>query len=90
MSNSSGTAGMKAEVFFDRRQWRAAISQAEAALADDSNNPNAHANLSFWNMFLGHSEDGFAGDEAALRLNPRDPSLTWWQFYRCHLHTHLA
>jgi TolB-like protein/DNA-binding winged helix-turn-helix (wHTH) protein/Tfp pilus assembly protein PilF len=80
----------KAEVFFDRRQWRAAISQAEAALADDSNNPNAHANLSFWNMFLGHSEDGFAGVETALRLSPRDPSLTWWQFYMCHLHTHLA
>jgi adenylate cyclase len=80
----------KAEVFFDKRQWRAAISQAEAALADDPNNPNAHANLSFWNMFLGHSEDGFAGVETALRLSPRDPSVTWWQFYMCHLHTHLA
>ena len=80
----------KAEVFFNKRQWRAAISQAEAALADDPNNPNAHANLSFWNMFLGHSEDGFAGVETALRLSPRDPSLTWWQFFMCHLHTHLA
>jgi adenylate cyclase len=80
----------KAEVFFDKRQWRAAISQAEAALVDNPNNPNAHANLSFWNMFLGHSEDGFAGVETALRLSPRDPSMTWWQFYMCHLHTHLA
>ena len=51
---------------------------------------NAHANLSFWNMFLGHSEDGFAGVETALRLSPRDPSVTWWQFFMCHLHTHLA
>ena len=80
----------KAEVLSNKRQWRAAISQAEAALADNPNNPNAHANLSFWNMFLGHSEDGFAGVETALRLSPRDPSVTWWQFYMCHLHTHLA
>ena len=65
----------KAEVFFHKRQWRAAISQAEAALADDPNNADAHANLSFWNMFLGHSEDGFAGVETALRLSPRDPDV---------------
>jgi adenylate cyclase len=80
----------KAEVLVDKRQWRAAISQAEAALADNPNDPKAHANLSFWNMFLGHSEDGFAGVETALRLSPRDPNVTWWQFYMCHLHTHLA
>jgi adenylate cyclase len=80
----------KAEVLVNKRQWRAAISQAEAALADNPNDPKAHANLSFWNMFLGHSEDGFAGVETALRLSPRDPNVTWWQFYMCHLHTHLA
>ena len=51
----------KAKVLFSKRQWRAAISQAEAALADDPNNADAHANRSFWNVFLGHSEDGFAG-----------------------------
>ncbi|HEY1781168.1 MAG TPA: winged helix-turn-helix domain-containing protein [Roseiarcus sp.] len=80
----------KAQVFFARRQWKAAISQAEAALVDDPNNAFAHANLSFWNMFLGHSEDGFAGLETALRLSPRDPNVPWWQFNMCHLHTHLA
>ena len=80
----------KAHVFFAKRQWKAAISQTEAALADDPNNAAAHANLSFWNMFLGHSEDGFAGLETALRLSPRDPLVPWWQFYMCDLHTHLA
>ena len=80
----------KAQVFFNKRQWRAAISQAEAALADDPNYADAHANLSFWNVFLGHSEDGFAGLETALRLSPRDPNVSWWQFYMCHAHTHLA
>jgi adenylate cyclase len=80
----------KAHIFESKRQWKAAISQAEAALADDPNNAWAHANLSFWNMFLGHSEDGFTGVETALRLSPRDPGANWWQFYMCHLHTHLA
>jgi len=80
----------KSQVFFSKRQWKAAISQTEAALADDPNNASAHANLSFWNMFLGHSEDGFAGVETALRLSPRDPLVPWWQFNMCHLHTHLA
>jgi adenylate cyclase len=80
----------KAQVLGSKQQWKAAISQAEAALADDPNNPSAHAMLSFWNMFLGHSEDGFAGVETALRLSPRDPGVSWWQFFICHLHTHLA
>jgi adenylate cyclase len=80
----------KSQVFFSKRQWKAAISQTEAALADDPNNASAYANLNFWNMFLGHSEDGFAGLETALRLSPRDPLVPWWQFNMCHLHTHLA
>ena len=71
----------KAQVLGSKQQWKAAISQAEAALADDPNNPSAHAMLSFWNMFLGHSEDGFAGVETALRLSPRDPGVPWWQFF---------
>ena len=41
-------------------------------------------------MFVGRSEDGFTGVETALRLSPRDPFKPFWQFYMCHLHTHLA
>jgi adenylate cyclase len=59
--DDTGAHMAKAQVFFAKQQWKAAISQAEAALVDDPNNPSAHANLSFWNMFLGHSEDGFVG-----------------------------
>ena len=54
------------------------------------NNADAYAAASFFKMFLGHSEDGFAGVETALRLSPRDPSAHFWQFFMCHLHTHLA
>ena len=65
-------------------------TQAEAAIACDPNNASAHAIASFWKMFLGHSEDGFAGVETALRLSPRDPNVPWWQFYMCALHAQLA
>ncbi len=82
--------GAKANVFFAKHQWGPAIAQNEAALAEDRNNAVAHANEGFWKMFLGHSEEGFSGVETALRLSPRDPTVPWWQFFMCHLHTHLA
>ncbi len=41
-------------------------------------------------MFIGDSEDGFSGVEMALRLSPHDPSVPTWQYFICHLHTHLA
>ena len=25
-----------------------------------------------------------------LRLSPRDPAVTWWQYFICHFHSHLA
>ena len=30
------------------------------------------------------------GIETAFRLSPRDPHVPWWQYFMCHLHTHLA
>ena len=80
----------KANVFFAKRQWAQAISEAETAIAANPNNAEAHANPSFWKMFLGRSEDGFSGVETAFRLSPRDPAIPTWQFFMCHLHTHLA
>lgn len=41
-------------------------------------------------MYIGHSEDGFAGLETALRLSPRDPWVPLYQFWICHLHNNLA
>jgi len=88
--DSSSVHLVKGLVFFVKRQWGPAIAEAEAAIADDRNNANANAVASFWKMFLGHSEDGNAGVQTALRLSPRDPAVPTWQFYVCHLHTHLA
>jgi len=80
----------KSEILHSEHQWQAAISQAEAALADDPNYAHPHAEGSLYNEFLGHAEDGFVGVETALRLSPRDPDVPWWQFFMCDLHAKLA
>jgi adenylate cyclase len=80
----------KSNVFVAKRQWGTAIPQIEAAITLDPNNASAHARASYYRMFLGRSEEGFSGVETALRLSPRDPSVSYWQFYMCQLHAQLA
>jgi adenylate cyclase len=80
----------KAHVFFTKRQWGPAIAQAEAAIADDRNNAWGHAYAGYFKMFLGHSEDGFADLETALRLSPHDSGVPYWQSFTCELHDFLA
>jgi TolB-like protein len=80
----------KSNVWVAKRQWGAAIPQIEAAIALDRNNASAHARASYYRVFLGRSEEGFSGVETALRLSPRDPSVSYWQFYMCQLHAQLA
>ena len=80
----------KSQVYLSKHQWGPAIAELEKAVADDRNNAAALANLGFYKIFLGRAEDGFAEVETALRLSPRDPNVTWWQYDICHLHSHLA
>jgi adenylate cyclase len=81
----------KGQVYAVKHEWRPAITEFEAAIALDPNHALAHANAGLRKMYFGHSEEGFAGVETALRLSPRDPgSVPWWQFYMCALHAHLA
>ena len=80
----------KSDVFFAKRQWAQSIAEAEAAIAANPNNAEAHATASFNRVFLCRSEDGFSGLETAFRFSPRDPNVPYWQFDICHLHSHLA
>ena len=81
----------KGQVYAVKRQWRPSITEDETAIALDPNNDRAHADAGFRQMMLGHSEDGFSGVETALRLSPHDPAdVPCWQYYICHLHSHLA
>jgi adenylate cyclase len=82
---------IQARVFVGKSgQWETLIAEAEAAIADDRNLADAYANLGFNKVFLGHAAEGFSGVETAFSLSPRDPQLGNWEFFVCHLHSHLA
>ena len=88
---NNSSAHYEKSLFYDAtRQWGLAIAEAEKAIADDRNNAGAYALAGFDKIYLGRVEDSFAGVETALRLSPRDPNVTWWQYDICHLHSHLA
>ncbi len=72
------------------RQYAQAIVEEETAIADDSNNADAHSFAGYFKLYLGHAEDGFAGVGTALRLSPHDTMAPYWQSFVCHLHSHLA
>ena len=65
--DSSAAHMAKAWVLCLKRQWSEAIAEAENAIADNPNNPEAHAEAAFWKTFLGRSEEGFSGLETAFR-----------------------
>jgi TolB-like protein/class 3 adenylate cyclase len=88
--DNSWAHDIKGWLFWAKRQFGPATAEAEKAIAEDRNNADAYAAASFFKLFLGHSEEGFAGVDKALRLSPRDPGVPFWQFETCHLHSHLA
>jgi adenylate cyclase len=71
--DSSPAHGQKGWVFFLKGYWERAVAEGEAAIADDPNNAEAHADAGLWKMYIGRSADGVADLETALRLSPRDP-----------------
>jgi TolB-like protein len=80
----------KGAVYDAKKQWGPSITEEETAISLDPNMALAHAEAGFRKIYLGRSEEGLVGVETALRLSQRDPSVPWWQYYMCHLHTHLA
>jgi tetratricopeptide (TPR) repeat protein len=73
--DNSAAHRAKAWVFFAKRQWPQAIAEADAAVAYNPNNAEAHAARSFQKLYLGHADDGFSGLQTAFRLSPRDPEV---------------
>ena len=54
------------------------------------NNTRAYADAGYWQMHLGHSQDGLADIETALRLDPHSNQAAEWQTHLCYLRAHLA
>jgi len=73
-----------------KKQYDAAIAEFEAAIAGDRNFANAYANATYLKIYKGHAAEAFSGVETALRLSPRDPYRFVWEYWICHLHTHLT
>jgi tetratricopeptide (TPR) repeat protein len=88
--DNSAAHRAKAWVFFAKRQWPQAVAEADAAVADNPNNAEAHAARSFQKLYLGHADAGFSGLETAFRLSPRDPEVPLWELNYCTLHNFLA
>jgi tetratricopeptide (TPR) repeat protein len=88
--DDSAAHRVKAWLFYAERQWPQAIAEADAAIADNPNNAQAHAARGFFEVYLGRAEDGFSRLETAFRLSPRDPDVPYWQHQVCVLHNFLA
>ena len=73
-----------------RHQWRAAIAEAETAIAYDRNNALAHAMTGYWKQYLGRSQEGVADLETALRLDPHGGGVPFWQNMLCRAHNLLG
>ena len=72
-----------AEDLGSRNQWRAAVAEAETAIAYDRNNALAHAEKGFWKKYLGRAEESIEDFETALRLDPRGSGFPWRQWVLC-------
>jgi adenylate cyclase len=81
---------VKSYIFEAKSQPRAALAEAETAIADDPNNARAIAQAGYLGAYFGHSEDGIAAVETALRLSPHDPTAPVMQVHLCYLHGWLA
>jgi adenylate cyclase len=71
-------------------QWEAAIAETGVAIEDDRNLAGAYADHGFYQTFVGRSAQGIAPLETALKLSPRDPLRWVWEYWLCHLHSHLG
>jgi adenylate cyclase len=81
---------VKSYLFETKSQTRAALAEAETAVGDDPNNARAIAQAGYLGSYFGHSEDGVAAVETALRLSPHDPTAPIMQVHLCYLHNNLA
>jgi adenylate cyclase len=61
--------------------------ELETAIALDRNDPPAYSQLGQTVMLMGQPEAGIPQFERAIRLNPRDPSVStvYWAWGACHL-----
>jgi adenylate cyclase len=72
----------RAHVLRAARSVEQAIVEYEAALAINPNMANARATLGISKLRLGRAEETIADVDGAIRLSPRDPSMSYWLYFK--------
>ena len=73
-----------------KNQFRAALAEAETAIAYDRNNALAYSDASEFKQYLGRSEDSIADIETALRLDPHSVAVAFRQGVLCRAYNLLG
>jgi tetratricopeptide (TPR) repeat protein len=71
-------------------KWRAALAEAETAIAYDRNNALAYSDASEFKQYLGRSEESIADIETALRLDPHSVAVAFRQGVLCRAYNLLG
>jgi adenylate cyclase len=79
-----------AELAFARRQFNNTLSELDVAIENDRNISVAYGLRGATKTFSGRAEEAIPEIDTALRLSPRDPLRSQWEFFACHAHSHLA
>ena len=78
----------KGDVLRASRQFEAALSMYEAAIAKDRNYAMAYALRGHIATLTGHAAAAIPSVLDAIRLSPKDPLLNVWYYFVCHSYTH--
>jgi adenylate cyclase len=78
----------KGDVLRASRQFEAALSMYEAAIAKDRNYAMAYALRGHISTLTGHAAAAIPSELDAIRLSPKDPLLNVWYYFVCHSYTH--
>jgi class 3 adenylate cyclase/TolB-like protein/Flp pilus assembly protein TadD len=80
----------RASVMFARNQFSDALAELRGVIENNSNLAGAYADYGATLTFNGQAAEAIPQIETALRLSPRDPELSSFEFYMCSAYTHLA
>jgi TolB-like protein/DNA-binding winged helix-turn-helix (wHTH) protein/Flp pilus assembly protein TadD len=76
-------------VQYERKRIDLALAAFEHAAQLNRNEPWAHASVAAANVMLGQPENAIEPLRKAMRLSPRDPSLSNWQMFMGAAYLHL-
>ncbi len=78
----------KGDVLRASKQFEAALSMYEAAIANDRNYAMAYALKGHISTLTGNAQAATPSELQAIRLSPKDPLLNVWYYFVCHSYTH--